>query len=229
MIFWIVVAGVVVICAGALWMFIRKVAGMKGDVDAAKAEFQQQVGYEYASGLTVGKDPTRRKSTPDGDFIHHYEVYSDGSYRVTAQSWLLEHPRPSKPSFQVVDKKLIGTTQKLLNLVGPVKRTITISMAGPHPIGDTDLDARFALYTADVPGSIAILRQPEVRKSLLDLAAVFLLADAGGVMFGDSTDANVYAQGASRTDLNPAPSIRSAARVHIAIEKLLKQVIDAGP
>jgi hypothetical protein len=59
----------VVVIGGMLLLFIKKVRGLKGQVDAAKAEFRQQVGYEYASTLTVGQPPTRTKDTPQGRSI----------------------------------------------------------------------------------------------------------------------------------------------------------------
>jgi len=221
---WLVVLIIVALGAGALILFIRKVQGMKGDVDAARAEFLQQVGYEYVSTLTRKSSPVRRKNTPDGGLNHYFEVYTEGGSRVTVQAWTLECPKPSRTSFQLVEKKLVGATRKLLNLVGPFKRTLTLAYPGPHPIGDAELDARFALYANDVAAAVWIVRQPDLRKGLLELASVSLIVDESGATFCDPTDANMYA-GASRTDVSPAPAIRSAAKVHVAVERLLRRAV----
>jgi hypothetical protein len=67
-----------------------------------------------------------------------------------------------------------------------------------------------------------------VKKALLELASVSMIVDASGASFADPNDTNVYASGASRLDLSPAPAIRSAIRVHLAVEQLLKRVIGVG-
>jgi hypothetical protein len=126
-------------------------------------------------------------------------------------------------SFQLIDKSLTGAMRTFLNLVGPTKRILTIIYPGPHPIGDAELD-RFSLYATNVPGAIAVIRQVAVRKALLSLASVSLIVDRTGASFADPSDTNVYAFGASRTDVNPAPAIRSAIRVHRTIEELVNQV-----
>jgi hypothetical protein len=215
-------------CAAALILFIKKMQGLKGEVDAAKADFLQQVGYEYASMLTVGSKPSREKSTPQGKFTHHFEIYREGRQRITAQSWQLETPKPPRAAFQLIDKKLVGNLRALLNLAGPVKRTLTLVFPGPHPTGDAELDARVALYATDVPSACSVIREPGARKALLELASVSLIVDGSGASFADPGDANVYASGASRFNISPAPAIRSATRVHLAVEQLLKQVAGAG-
>jgi hypothetical protein len=48
------------------FLYIRKMRGLKKDVDAARAEFLQKVGYEYVSALTRKSNPIRRKRTPQG-------------------------------------------------------------------------------------------------------------------------------------------------------------------
>ncbi|HZE98022.1 MAG TPA: hypothetical protein VE981_13415 [Planctomycetota bacterium] len=228
---WILAGVVVLVLVGALLLFIRKVAGMKGEVDAARAEFLQKVGYEYASGLTVGKPAGREKITPDGKFSYHYEVYSEGGKRITAQGWELAASKPPRVTLQLIDKSLIGARQALMNLVGPVKRSMTVVYPGPHPIGDAELDARFALHSPNAEAAADFVRKPEMKKALLELVSVTLLVSDSGASFGDPGDANVYApgSGASRTDLNPAPSIRSAARVHLAVERLLRISVGGNP
>lgn len=225
MIVWLVVLLIVAASAGAIILFIRKAKGMKGDVDAARAEFLQQVGYGYVSSLTPASSPVRRKNTPQGSFTHEFEVYSKGGSKVTTQSWELASPNPSRTSFQLVEKKMLSSGRALLNLVGPTKRTLTIAYPGPHPVGDAELDARFALYANDARGAVAIVRQPDLRKALLELASVYLLVDESGATFCDPTDDNVYAWGASRTDVSPAPAIRAAAKVHRAVERLLSRAV----
>jgi hypothetical protein len=228
---WIFLGVVLLIAAGcgaALILFIKKMQGLKGEVNAAKADFLQQVGYEYASVLTVGSKPSRQKTTPQGTFTHHFEIYREGQQRITAQSWQLDTPQPPRANFQLIDKKLVGNLRAFLNLVGPVKRMLTIVHPGPHPTGDAELDARFALYAADVPGACAVLGDSELKKALLELASVSMIVDASGASFADPGDANVYASGASRFDISPAPAIRSALRVHLAVEQLLKRVTGPG-
>ena len=222
---WLLVLPIVALCAGALILFIRKMQGLKGAVDAARAEFLQKVGYEYVSALTRKSSPVRRKSTSEGTFTHYFEVYSESGSRVTVQAWELECPKPSRTSFQLVEKKLVGVTRALLNLVGPFKRTLTLAYPGPHPIGDAELDARFAFYSNDPAAAARIVRQPDLRKGLLELASVSLLVDQSTATFCDPTDANVYAWGASRTDVSPVPAIQSAAKVHVAVEQLLRRAV----
>lgn len=221
---WLIALTILALCALALILFIRKVRGMKGDVDAAQAEFLQKVGYEYVSTLTLKASPTRRKNTPEGVFTHYFDVYSEAASKVTVQAWQLDCPKP-RVSFQLVEKKLVGATRALLNLVGPFKRTLTLHYPGPHPLEDAELDARFTLYANDATAAARILRQPDLRNGLLELASVSLLVDESGATFCDPTDANVYAWGASRADVNPAPAIRSAAKVHVAVERLLRRLV----
>ena len=97
---WLVVLLIVALCAGALILFIRKVKGMKGDVDAARAEFLEKIGYQYVSALTWKSSPVRRKSAPEGGFTHYFEVYSEGRSTVTVQAWTLEclELRPPQPA-----------------------------------------------------------------------------------------------------------------------------------
>jgi hypothetical protein len=213
--------------AGILVLVIKG-KRVRGEVTAAKAEFLRRVGYEYASGLTVSSSPLRRKMTPDGRLTHRYEVYTEGRSRVTAQGWQLECAARG-PVFQLVDRKLLGNLQALLNVTGLSRRTLQIAYPGPHPTGDAALDAHFALFAPDAPSACAMVRQPAMRKALLDLASVCLLADAAGAHFGDPSDANVYASGASRTDINPAPAIRSGMRVHLAVEHLLRRAVGGDP
>ena len=61
---WLIVLVIVAFAAGAIILYIRKMQGSKKDVDAARAEFLQKVGYEYVSALTRKSSPIRRKSTP---------------------------------------------------------------------------------------------------------------------------------------------------------------------
>ena len=225
---WVIGIVVIVVCVVALGLFIKKMMGLRGEVDAAKAEFLHQVGYEYASALTLNPSPHREKSTPQGKFTHYFEVYSEGNARITAQSWRLDTSTPPRTAFQLVDKKLVGNMRAFVNLIGPIKHTLTIVYPGPYPIGDAELDGRFALYSSDVPSACAVIQQPEVRKALLDLVSVSLIVDESGARFADPGDANVYASGASRVDVNPTPAIRSATRVHLAVERLLERTAGAG-
>jgi len=229
MIAWIAGLAIVALCVGALIWYIRKMQGFKADVDAARAEFLQKVGYEYVSALTLKSNPVRRKNTPQGGFTHYFETYSEAGAKVTVQAWELDCPKPSRTSFQIVEKKMVGVTRALLNMVSPVKRTLTVAYPGPHPMGDPELDARLALYANDAASAVGIVRQPEFRKELLEMASVNLRVDESGATFCDPTDANVYAWGASRTDLSPATSIRSAARVHVAVERLLRRAVGGNP
>jgi hypothetical protein len=226
---WSIALTIVALCAVALVITIRKTRAMKGDVDDARAAFRQQVGYEYVSALTrKATEHGRRKDTPDGVLTHYFEVYSEAGATVTAQAWRLESPQ-QRTSFQLVEKKLVSTSRAFLNLVGPFQRTVTVSYPGPYPMGDADLDARFALYANDAASARAIVRQPELRSAVLELASVTLLVDESGAIFCDPTDANVYAWGASRMQLNPAPAIRSAAKVHVAVERLLRRIVGGDP
>ena len=61
---WLIVLVIVAFAAGAIILYIRKMQGLKKDVDAARAEFLQKVGYEYVSALTRKSSPTRRKRLP---------------------------------------------------------------------------------------------------------------------------------------------------------------------
>jgi hypothetical protein len=221
---WLVAFIILALGALALLLFIRRIQRMKGAVTAARAEFQQQVGYEYVSALTPKASPARRKTTPEGIFTHYFSVYSEPGATVTVQTWELASPQP-RTGFQLVEKKLVSTTRALLNLVGPFQRTLTVVYPGPFPLGEADLDARFALYTDDVAAARAIVRQPELRQELLAFASVTLLIDEAGAMFCDPTDANVWACGASRTDVNPALAVRSAIKVHMAVERLLRRAV----
>jgi hypothetical protein len=225
---WSITLTIVALCALSLAVLLRKTRAMKGDVDAARAAFRQQVGYEYVSALTLKSSPARCKETPDGVLTHYFEVYSEAGATVTAQAWRLESPQ-QRTSFQLVEKKLVSTSRALLNLVGPFKRTVTLIYPGPFPIGDADLDARFALYANDAAAASVIVRQPELRRGLLELAWVALLVDESGSIFCDPTDANVYAWGASRMQVSPAPAIRSAAKVHVAVERLLRRIVGEVP
>src|SRR5207302_344055 len=162
---------ILTLLALALILFVRKTQGMKRDVDAARAEFLQRVGYEYVSALTPKSSLARRKNTPEGAISHYFDVYSEPAGKVTAQAWQLESPKP-RISFQLVEKKAVGTTRALLNLVGPFKRTLTLMYPGPYQLGDAELDARFALYANDAAAATSIVRQPDLRKELLELAWV---------------------------------------------------------
>jgi hypothetical protein len=144
------------------------------------------------------------------------------------EAWQLESPKP-RPCFQLIEKKLLSTTRALLNLAGPFKYTLTLAYPGPYPLDDADLDARFGLYAADPAVAASIIRQPDLRNRLLELASVNLRVDESGATFCDPTAANVFASGASRTDVNPAPAIRSAARVHVAVERLLRRAVGGSP
>ena len=83
----------------------------------------------------------------------------------------------------------------------------------------------FSLYSHDPATAAGIIRQPDFRKGLLELSSVNLLVDESKATFCDPTDSNVYAWGASRTDVNPAPAIRAAARVPVAVEQLLTRAV----
>lgn len=224
-----VVVGIVIVlgAAGLLLLFIKKMMKLRVEVDAARAEFLQRTGYQYVSALTSKANPTRRKETPNGQFTHYFEIYSEAGKRVTAQSWWLATSQPPRVNFQVVDRKLIGAMRAFLNLVGPTKRTLEIIYPGPYATGDAEFDARFALFTSDFQAACSIVLQYEMRRALLSLASVSLRVDSGGASFGDPSDDNVYAMGASRTDVNPAPAIRAAANVHQAVEYVLNRGITA--
>jgi hypothetical protein len=220
--------GVVVLSVVLLLvLFVAKMKRLKGEVDAARAEFLQRTGYPYASALTLKGSPTRQKETPNGVFTHYFEIYSEGGKRITAQSWQLAARRPPAVGFQVVDRKLIGAMRAFLNVVGPTKRTLEIVYPGPVATGDAEFDARFALFTADPARACTIVLQYETRRALLSLASVSLRVDSSGASFGDPSDDNVYAMGASRTDVSPAPAIRAAATVHQAVEHLLNRAVGA--
>lgn len=85
-----------------------------------------------------------------------------------------------------------GGGRALLNLVGPISRTLTVKFPGPHSTGDAELDARFVLYAVD-GGAAGLVRRAEVKAALLELRDVSLLADESGVSFGDPSDSNVHA------------------------------------
>jgi hypothetical protein len=221
---WLVAFAIFALCVLAILLFIQNAQGMKGDVNAAQAEFQQQVGYEYVSALTPKASSARRKTTPEGILTHYFSVYSEPGATVTMQTWELASPQP-RTAFQLVEKKLVSTTRAFLNLVGPFKRTLAVIYPGPVPLGDADLDSRFALYSKEAGTATAIVRQPELRQELLALTSVTLLVDESGAIFCDPTDANVWAWGASRTDVNPAPAVRSAIKVHMAVERLLRRLV----
>lgn len=212
---------IVLVGVGLIVLLVKKLAGMRKEVDAAKAEFLQRTGYEYVSMLTLKANPTRQKETPGGRFSHYFEIYTEGGKRITAQSWQLEARRPPRAHFQVVDRKLIGAMRSFLNVVGPTKRILSIAYPGPTATGDTEFDARFALFAPDVRNACSVVLQPEMRRALLSLASVSLIVDNTGASFGDPSDDNVYHMGASRTDMNPAPAIRAAAQVHGVVEHVL--------
>src|SRR5438045_8127055 len=104
MIVWLVALTILTLCAVALILLVRKTQGMKGEVDAARVDFLQRVGYEYASALTPKSTMARHKNTPEGAFRHYFDVYSESGARVSAQAWQLESPKP-RTSFQLVEKK----------------------------------------------------------------------------------------------------------------------------
>jgi hypothetical protein len=212
---------------GLVVLLVKKLTGMRKEVDAARAEFLQRTGYAYVSALTLKANPTRQKDTQSGRFTHYFEVYSEGAKRITAQSWQLDSRVPPRVPFQVVDRKLVGAMRAFLNVVGPTKRTLTIAYPGPYPTGDAEFDARFAVYSPDMRGACAIVLQPDLRRALLQLATVSLLVDGTGASFGDPSDDNVYGMGASRTDVSPAPAIRAAANVHQAVEYVLNRAVGA--
>lgn len=223
------IIGIVIVlgAAGLVLLLIKKMMKLRGEVDAARAEFLQRTGYQYVSALTLKAAPTRQKETQNGQFTHYFEIYSEGGKRITAQSWQLATRQPPRVSFQVVDRKLIGAMRAFLNVVGPTKRTLEIVYPGPFATGDAEFDARFALFTPDFEAARSIVLQYETRRALLGLASVSLRVDSSGASFGDPSDDNVYAMGASRTDMSPAPAIRAAANVHQAVEYVLNRAIGA--
>jgi hypothetical protein len=227
---WIFPGVVLLIVAGCglgLVLFIHKMLGLEGEVDAAKAHFLRQVGDEYDSMPIVGSKPTSQETTPQGTFTRSFEICHEGRARVTARSRKLETQQHPRASFQLTDKKLVGNLRSFLDLAGPVKRTLSIVYPGPHPAGDAEPDASFVPYATDVPAASAVLREPEVKKALLDLASVSRIVDSSGASFADPGDSDVYASGASRVDPSPAPAIRSATRVHLAVEQILNRVAGA--
>jgi hypothetical protein len=217
----LVMAGSVV----GIVLLVKHLTGLRGAVDAARAEFLQVVGYPWASPLGGDPNRTRSKQTPAGVFTHTFDVRAEGSSQVTVQAWHLA-ARPAV-SFQVIEKSLVGAGRALLNLVGPISRTLTVKFPGPHATGDAELDARFVLFATDAGAAAGVVRRTEVKAALLELRDVSLLADEQGVSFGDPSDSNVYAVGASRTDVSPVPSIRAAITVHQRVERLLTAVTTA--
>jgi len=216
-----IIIGLVLLLVLVLVLFVKKMMGLKTEVDAARADFMKEVGYEYASALRPSPSPSRQKNTAQGLLTHYFEIYREGSKRITVQSWELKPNAPSRIQFQLVDKKLVGSTRKLLNIVGPVQRTVQIAFPGPHLTGDAEIDARFAFFSPEPERASAVLLKPEIRETLLSLASVYLRVDESGLLFGDPSDDNVYAAGASRMDVNPTPAIRAAIHVHQTVQALL--------
>ncbi|MGH7330060.1 MAG: hypothetical protein ACREJX_17070, partial [Polyangiaceae bacterium] len=104
-----IIIGIVVglaIFAGVLLLIIKS-SGMRGKVDAARAEFLQRVGYPWASALGGDQARTRTKQTPAGTFSHTFDQYTEGSKRITVQFWHLA----AQPAvhFQIIEKSLLGT------------------------------------------------------------------------------------------------------------------------
>jgi hypothetical protein len=203
-------------------LLVKNLTGLRGEVDRARADFLTAVGYPWASSLGGDPNRTRSKQTTAGVFSHTFDVRAEGRGTVTAQSWHLA-ARPGV-SFQLIEKSLVGAGRALLNLVGPVSRTLTVKFPGPHAIGDAELDARFVLHTNEPAAAGALLRRVELKAALAELKEVCLIADEDGISFGDPSDANVYASGASRFDVSPVPSIRAAITVHQRVERLLVAV-----
>lgn len=155
----VVVGGVFVVK-----LIIKQMSGVRAAVDAARAEFLQKVGYAWASALGGDPSRTRSKQTPSGVLSHTFDARVDGTATTTVQWWHLAAKPPAQ--FQLIEKSLVGVGRAVLNVVGPISKTLTIKFPGPHLIGDPALDARFVLHAPDAASASALVRRAEVKAVL---------------------------------------------------------------
>ena len=224
----IIIGALVVAALGALVAgFYFRMRALKPEVDAAKQAFFEQVGYAFGGPMALRKGVAPfTVTTPDGVITFRSDTWQSGGKQLTTQSWTLHPVAPPPATFQLIEKRLMGTLQSLKNLVGPTARTVTVQFPGPHTIDDAELEARFTLYAAEPQYAQEMLGRHDVKSELLGLTEVMLIVEPSEMVFSDPSDANLWAAyraaGLSRTALNPAPMIRVGITVHQAVHRLLR-------
>jgi hypothetical protein len=219
-----ILLGVVLIFGVTVLLTMQSMKKHKPAIDAAKARFQNEVGYSFGGPMAPLQGPSR-KNTPRGVLVHTFESRMEGSTQVSSQSWTLTLASPSPVELQLVERKRLGAGQALRNLVSPTSLHVSTSFPGPAPLGDPDLDARFLLFSPNPGVAAQMLRHPALKADLLACAEVLLTVTRQVASFGDPTDANLWAAyeaaGHSRFAMNPAPMILSGIPVHQRIERIL--------